>query len=253
MFDVHCHINDEQFAPDLEDVLARARAAGVEGLIDSAMDARDGARSLELAAENPGFVFTSLGLHPLNADPEEFRAVVELIRRNIDRIVALGEVGLDYWWGKEEEVREVQRRYFREFIALSKELHKPVIVHSRSAGKYALGILLEEGAESVLMHAFDGKPVHALRGVEAGYFFSIPPSIVRSEQKVKLARTVPLENLLLETDSPVLGPDKKERNEPANLPLVAKALAEIKGVPEETVIRVTRENTLRLFQLHPHS
>jgi TatD DNase family protein len=249
MFDVHCHLNDSQFDPDLSRVIERAKAAGVRGIIDSALNAQDFEKSLGISKENPGFVFTAAGLHPENVNPEEFERVSGLIREHSNRLVALGEVGLDYWWVKEDADRETQRGHFLRFIELSKEFNKPLIIHSRSAGKYAVNMLLEAGAERVLMHAFDGKVGHALRGAEAGFYFSIPPSVVRSEQKVKLARGLPLDRILLETDAPVLGPNKGDRNEPANLPLVARAIAEIKRIPVPDVILATRENTFRLFDL----
>jgi TatD DNase family protein len=247
MYDAHCHINDFQFDADLTDVLERAKDAGVLGIVDSALNADEIEKSLRISEENPGFVFTAAGLHPENVNPEEFERVVRLVREHKDRIVALGEVGLDYWWVKEETDREIQREHFKQFIALSKELDKPLIVHSRSAGKYAIDMLIEANAKKVLMHAFDGKAGHALRGAEFGFNFSVPTSVIRSEQKIKLAKLVPLERLLLETDSPVLGPDKKERNEPANLPLVARTIAELKRIDVEEVIGITRENTEKFF------
>jgi TatD DNase family protein len=249
MYDAHCHINDPQFDPDLDEVLERAKNAGVMGIVDSALNAEEIEKSLRISAANPGFVFTAAGLHPENVNPEEFDRVVRLVREHMDRIVALGEVGLDYWWVKEEADREIQREHFRGFIALAKELDKPLIVHSRSAGKYAIDMLIEANAKRVLMHAFDGKAGHALLGAEFGFYFSIPTSVVRSDQKVKLAKLIPLERLLLETDSPVLGPDKKERNEPANLPLVARKIAELKRIDVEEVIRMTRSNTISFFGL----
>jgi len=120
-------------------------------------------------------------------------------------------------------------------------------VHSRSAGRHTIAFLRERGARRVLMHAFDGRASAALEGVRAGYFFSIPPSVVRSAQKQKLARQVPLECLLLETDSPVLGPDPAIRNEPQNVTVACRAVADLKGIPPEEVARITTENARRLF------
>ncbi|RLI08208.1 hypothetical protein DRO32_02655, partial [Candidatus Bathyarchaeota archaeon] len=126
----------------------------------------------------------------------------------------------------------------------------PLVVHSRSAGKYAIQVLLEEGYDKVLMHAFDGRVGWALRGVrEGGFYFSIPTSVVRSQQKRKLAKALPLENLMVETDSPVLGPEKGVRNEPANLPLAVREVASIKGVGEGEVAGITFENAVRFFGL----
>jgi TatD DNase family protein len=156
-------------------------------------------------------------------------------------------VGLDYWVVREEPERELQREILKKFIELSKELNLPLNVHSRSAGRHAISMLLENNAGQVQMHAFDGKAAAALPAVEAGYYFSIPPSVVRSRQKQKLVKRLPLSCLLIESDSPVLGPAPQERNEPANIPLSVKAVAELKDVSEEEVIAAVTENTERLY------
>jgi len=138
---------------------------------------------------------------------------------------------------------------FEKFIELSEKLGLPIIVHSRSAGRDAINILVEKNARRVLMHAFDGKASYAMKGVEAGFFFSIPPSIVRSPQKQKLAARLPLENLLLESDSPVLGVDPLKRNEPANIVFSLREIARIKKVDLEIVAEETTRNAHRLFGL----
>ncbi len=148
---------------------------------------------------------------------------------------------------KRAEDRELQREIFRRQIALSLELDLPLNVHSRSAGRHAVAFLLEHGARRVQMHAFDGKPGAALAAVEAGYLFSVPPSVVRSRQKQRLVKRLPLECLLLETDSPVLGPDPGERNEPGNVRVVLRTVAELKAVSEDAVAEAVRENTRRLY------
>lgn len=197
-----------------------------------------------------------LGLHPDRfADSKapfpasETAAIVALIREHAEDIVGIGEVGLDYWVCQDEERRAAQREALSTLSALAMELGLPLNVHSRSAGRHTLELLMEQGNAKVLMHAFDGKAGHALKGAEAGYLFSIPPSIVRSPQKVKLARLLPLESLALETDSPVLGPVAGERNEPANAAISAAAIAEIKGLPEAQVRETCMENARRLFGL----
>ena len=161
--------------------------------------------------------------------------------------MAIGEVGLDFWVVKEEPHRELQKEILKGFISLARELDLPLNIHSRSAGRHAVALLLEYGASRVQMHAFDGKASAALPAVEAGFFFSIPPSVVRSRQKQKLVKNLPLSCLLVETDSPVLGPDPKQRNEPANVTISIKAIAELKGLVEEKVKDAVRENTVRLY------
>jgi TatD DNase family protein len=180
-------------------------------------------------------------------DLNEAEAMQGFIRRHANRLVALGEVGLDHWVAKDEEEWRIQEEILTKFVELSNELELPVNVHSRSAGRRCIAFLKEHGARRVLLHAFDGKAASAMEGVGAGYFFSIPPSVVRSAQKQKLVRSLPLECLLLESDSPVLGPDPAVRNEPMNVTVSCRAIAELKGVSPEEVARITTENARRLF------
>jgi TatD DNase family protein len=160
---------------------------------------------------------------------------------------AIGEVGLDFWIAGADADREVQREVFKQFIKIAGELDLPLNVHSRSAGRHAVAMLLENRAIRVQLHAFDAKVAAALPAVEAGYFFSIPPSIVRSRQKQKLVKQLPLSCLLLESDSPVLGPDRGQRNEPANALVALHAIAEIKDISREEVQEAVRENTWKLY------
>jgi TatD DNase family protein len=160
-------------------------------------------------------------------------------------------VGLDHWVTQDPALREQQHAAFRRIVALAEELDLPLNVHSRSAGRHTIDLLLTAGATRVLMHAFDGKAGHALRGAEAGFLFSIPPSVVRSPQKQKLIRALPLEALALETDSPVLGPEQGARNEPANLVISRDAIAQIKGLAPEAVAEQTVVNTWRVFGAPP--
>jgi TatD DNase family protein len=148
---------------------------------------------------------------------------------------------------KDDAAREIQRDIFCRFIELSKELDLPLNVHSRSAGRHAVKLLLECSAVKVQLHAFDGKASAALPAVEAGYLFSVPPSIVRSRQKQKLVKNLPLSCLLIESDSPVLGPDPQQRNEPANSILAIDAIADLKNVHREAVVEAVMENTRRLY------
>lgn len=245
--DTHAHLCDEAFADDLEEVLDRAREAGVESVVAVGENIADARTNLALAARFPKMVLPAAGLFPTNLDLQEGDELANLMREHAGEWVAVGEVGLDQWKVKDEEDRELQRQVFAGFIDLALELDLPLNVHSRSAGRQTIEFLLARGAKRVQMHAFDGRAANALPGVEAGYFFSVPPSVVRSSQKQKLVRQLPLEQLLLETDSPVLGAEPDQRNEPAGLLRSLGAIAEIKGLSVDEVAECLRKNTRRLY------
>ena len=244
--DTHTHICDEAFNADRADVLARAEQSGIRAIIAVGEDLADGEKNLALAREFP-ILKPAAGLYPTRLDFAAAEEVVAFIRANRTALWAIGEVGLDFWVVKAAEARAVQSDIFVRFIDLSIELDLPLNVHSRSAGRHAVDLLTRNGARRVQMHAFDGKITTARPALEAGYFFSVPPSIVRSRQKQKLVRHLPLDCLLVETDSPVLSPDPHGRNEPVNLKVSVRAIAEIKAVPEERVIEAVVANTRALY------
>jgi TatD DNase family protein len=246
LVDTHSHLCSSEFDHDLGEVLARARAAGVEAVVAVGETLADAERNLDLAEKFP-MVKPAAGLYPTFLERDQAEKIHTFIRIHRAQLAAIGEVGLDHWAVKEEADRELQREIFKGFIHLSQELGLPLNVHSRSAGRHVVAMLLEEGATRVQLHAFDGKASAALPAVEAGYFFSIPPSVVRSRQKQKLVKQLPLTCLLVETDSPVLGPEPGVRNEPANLSLAIRAIAEIKSLPEQSVAEAVSQNTARLY------
>jgi len=246
LFDAHAHMVAEEFRMDRGEVLRRAEDLGLSGIVSVVENLEEAEKNLALARQFP-LLKPAAGLYPTLLDPNQAAALVAFLREHREHLAAIGEVGLDYWKIQDPGQRQLQREIFSEFIALSVELDLPLNVHSRSAGLETIRFLKDHGARRVLMHAFDGKAASALEGVAAGFFFSIPPSVVRSPQKQKLVRCLPLECLLLETDSPVLGPDPKARNEPGNITVACKAVAEIKETPPDEVARITTENARRLF------
>lgn len=246
LVDAHAHICDPGFDKDRCKVLERAEQAGVAAVIAVGENLSDARKNLELA-KNHAILKPAVGLYPTYLDKDLAAEMIDFIHNNRSYLVAIGEVGLDYWKVKKEPEKEVQREIFKLFIELSKEIKLPLNIHSRSAGRHSLAFLLENNATQVHMHAFDGKAAAAMPGVEAGYFFSIPPSVIRSRQKQKLVKQLPLSCLLIETDSPVLGPLASERNEPANILYSIRAIAQLKRISEEKVISVVGENTKRLY------
>ncbi len=247
LIDTHAHLCDPAFEADLDRVLARARAAGVGAIISVGESLEDAERNLDLATAHADLVRPAAGLFPTRLDLGEAERLEDLIRRTRERWFGVGEIGLDYWKVQDEADREIQREIFGRFVDLARELDLPVNVHSRSAGQATIEMLLERGAPRVQLHAFDGRAAKAEPAIEAGFYFSVPPSIVRSRQKQKLVARLPLTHLLIETDSPVLGPEPQERNEPANVAISVRAIAEIKRVPEHEVIEQTTANALALY------
>jgi TatD DNase family protein len=257
MIDCHAHLAGAAFDADRDAVRRRAAQAGVRAVLVVGEDSQDNARVMRVIAgaePNGCVLLPCLGFHPDRfADDRplptrgEMDAAIDQIRDSADELAGIGEVGLDYWYVKDRERRRAQGELLERLAALSRELGLALNVHSRSAGHYALDLLSSAGVERVLMHAFDGKAAHAVRAAEAGFLFSVPPSVVRSGQKQKLVRRLPLESLALESDSPVLGPDRDARNEPANLRFARDFIARAHGVSEERVVEVTSANARRMF------
>jgi len=273
MVDTHAHLSSEEFSEDLDVVLEHAASVGVRAIVVVSQSLADARRVCEICRRGSSLtgmretsapaLLPAVGLHPVHVasleDDEkldmELRGLRQLLEAERDQIVAIGEVGLDFsrWIlpaGREEEVRARQRRAFREQLSWATEMDLPVSVHSRSAGHHALTELETMKVSRACLHAFDGRAVYAETAArKLGYFFSIPPSIVRSEQKQKLVSRVPLENLLLETDSPVLGPDVKTRNEPANVVRSLDMIAALRGVDREEIRQILWGNSLKAFPL----
>ncbi|XP_074548380.1 putative deoxyribonuclease TATDN3 isoform X2 [Halichoeres trimaculatus] len=255
--DCHCHISSRDFDKDIEDVVTNSKENGLLALVAVAEHAGEFEKIIELSQRFPGFIFPCLGVHPVqDASPEQQRgaslqdldAALPIIEKYKDHLIAIGEVGLDFTprYVNSDSDKESQRQVLIRQAQIAKELDLPLNVHSRSAGRPTIHLLKEQGVEKALLHAFDGKPSVAMEGVKAGYFFSIPPSIIRSEQQ-RLVKQLPLENICLETDSPALGPEKQVRNEPKNICISAEYISKIKGVSLQTVMEVTTQNALRLF------
>ncbi len=245
MIDIHCHLEDEVFDNNRNKIIENAKKAGVKAIITSGIGYNYAMKALSISDWK--YIFPSIGLPPY--DLSDFDRIIHFIEKNIDKIIAIGEVGLDYYLGK-EDTKDRQLKCFKYFIKLAKDYDLPLIVHSRSAGKYAIETLINEKAEKVVLHAFDGKVTYALKGINYGFYFSIPPSIIRSKQKQKLVNFLPIDFLMLESDSPVLGPNINEINEPKNIIFSINKIAEIKKISEEEVIEITTNNAKKLFNIN---
>jgi TatD DNase family protein len=242
--DTHCHIEQKVFNSDRETVLKRAEELGVH-VISSAISKDSWSAVIDIGMKYSN-VSASIGLDPLFMD--DIESAMSVLGTYQEDIVAVGETGLDHYRERDHTKRAAQESAFRRMISFALECKLPIQVHSRSAGKSALGVLSDMDAERVHMHAFDGKASLArIASRDLGYYFSIPTSVVRSPQKRKLVKAVDIERLLLETDSPVLGPEKGERNEPSNIVIALRAVADILRQDEEELREIVLENTLRLY------
>lgn len=256
--DCHCHISASEFEEDLEDVIQRTTQAGVRTLVAVTEEVREFDRVLQLQESYPDLVAPCFGLHPLQGGggpeqrsvrPQDLDAALLQFYKHKERIVAIGEIGLDFtpWCAPTQEDRDDQMKVFVKQLNIAKELDLPVNVHSRSAAKVTIATMREQAVSRALLHNFAGKPSVALEGVKAGFLFSFPPAVCRNQQRDKLIKQIPLEHICLETDSPALGLDKHVRNEPCNITLSCQYIADIKGLSPETVQLVTAQNAHRLF------
>ncbi|MHA1138252.1 MAG: TatD family hydrolase, partial [Candidatus Thorarchaeota archaeon] len=244
LIDTHCHLEQEEFDNDRDAVIEKAAHQGIH-TICSAITQDTWQKCLTISNAYKT-VYASIGLDPLLTDFNT--AAKEFILSNASDIVSIGEVGLDHYRERNHAQRDLQESVFKEFISIANELKIPIQVHSRSAGKSAIRVLEENDADAVHLHAFDGKSSYARTASnDLGYYFSIPTSVVRSPQKQKLVKAIAIEKLLLETDSPVLGPDKTERNEPSNIGIALTEVATILRRDEEELREIILENTLRLY------
>lgn len=244
--DCHCHLSADEFTQ-----------AGVKALVAVTEGASEFEKVILLSKTYPGFVFPCFGIHPLQGSGQDLHSVkiqdlepfLPLFQKYRADIVAVGEIGLDFtpWFAKTTQERDEQIKVFIKQLEISKELDLPVNVHSRSAAKVTIDTMKELGIRQALLHNFAGKPSVAMEGVQAGFCFSFPPAVSKTEQRVKLIRQIPLEHICLETDSPALGIDKHIRNEPGNIMICCEYIAKVKGISSDAVMEVTTQNALRLF------
>lgn len=248
LFDSHCHL--EEFEEDWRDVIRRAVEAGVVGMVTSPIYPDDAEKALALFRGHE-LVKVSIGLDVGEyGHDDEVNATIDLIREHSREIVAVGEVGLDYRILKTGgPPKERQKDVFRRFIDLAKELDKPLVIHSLWAQRPVLRILDEKGADRVVLHAFGGTPDDVKFAVERGWMISVPTNVVRSRNVQKVAKHTPIDYMVLESDSPVLAPNPRERNEPANIRISARFIAELKGYEVDQVADITTGNAVKVYGL----
>ncbi len=253
LIDTHAHLDMEEYAADFEAMLERARAAGVVHIISVSTDLPSLRKNLEIAAAHPGFITTTAGFHPHDAADRSEEDWRELERLAADpAVVAIGEIGLDYH--RDPAPRDLQASVFRRQIPLARRLGKPLAIHSRDAFADTMRILVEERAGDIggLFHCFSGNPDEARAVLDLGFQISIAGPLTYPKSRLpEVARVVPVERMVVETDAPFLAPQlhRGKRNEPAFVAETATALAAIKGLAERDVRRITTRNACALFRL----
>ncbi|MGF3555188.1 MAG: TatD family hydrolase, partial [Thermoplasmatota archaeon] len=236
LVDVHAHI-DSFNGENLEKVVSNSIGAGVKVIINNGIDKETNRRTLEISRKF-SIVKPALGLHPEfieKFDDGFIEEEIEFIKKQKNRIIAIGEIGLDYHWVKDQIMREKQKKMFKKFLFLAKELRKPIIVHSRDAETETISIIKEFNLKNVVMHCFGGDLNLVNEIIKNNWYISIPPIILRSNHFQNIVRNVPLSKILTETDAPWLSPYKNKKNEPAFITETIKKISEIKCLTQEEV------------------
>ena len=253
IFDTHAHYDDKQFDEDRDQILSSMQEQGVGTIVDASATVDSWERVLELTRRY-SFVYGMIGVHPDEVgdlNEENFARMEQLLHE--EKVVAVGEIGLDYYWDKEPEVQNAQRYWFRRQMELARETNLPVIIHSRDAAADTMEVMKEVHAEEIpgVIHCYSYSREMAQEFIKMGYYIGVG-GVVTFKNAKKLKETVeaiPLERILLETDCPYMAPEphRGTRNDSSNIPFVIAKIAELKGITAEEVERVTEENAGRLF------
>ena len=253
IFETHAHYDDDRFNEDRDELLQRLPEEGVGVVINSGASVESTRDTIRLAKEYD-HVYAAVGVHPTHIE-ELDESFMDWMREqtNWEKTVAIGEIGLDYYWKKEPEVQEKQRYWFGRQMELARETNLPIIVHSRDAAADTMQVMKEHHAEELkgIIHCFSYSKEMALEYVKMGYYIGIGGVITFKNAKklVEVVEAIPLERIVLETDCPYLTPEpyRGKRNNSLYLTYVRDKIAEIKGVSPEEVERITEANARTVF------
>ncbi|UAL47485.1 TatD family hydrolase [Sutcliffiella horikoshii] len=254
LFDTHVHLNADQYEEDLQEVIDRAQAEKVTNMVVVGFDRKTITRAIELV-EKYDFLYAAVGWHPVDAIDmtEEDLAWIEDLASH-EKVVAIGEMGLDYHWDKSP--KEIQKEVFRKQIQLAKKVKLPIVIHNRDATADVVQILKEEDAKEVggIMHCFTGSLEVAKECMEMNFYISFggPVTFKNAKKPKEVVKEIPMEKLLIETDCPYLTPHpyRGKRNEPGYVRLVAEQIAELKELTIEEVTEKTTANAKKLFGIN---
>lgn len=252
--DSHAHIYGREFSADFNEMLKRAAATGVGTIIAVGADLESSRLAVELA-ESHDNIYAAVGIHPHDAagvGDFDYEAI-EVLAKGSSRVVAIGEIGLDFY--RDRSPRPEQEAVFRRFIGIAKKLTLPIIIHDRDAHERIMAILEEESAAVIggVLHCFSGDVDMAQKCIDMGFYISIPGTVTyaNNRQLHEVVKSVKIEHMLIETDAPYLTPvpHRGKRNEPAYVRLTAEKVADLKGLSLADVARITSRNTSSLFRL----
>ena len=249
----HTHMDDSAFDEDRESLIEEIKNSGIKYMMNISASLRSIETSIELAKKHD-FIYTSVGIHPSETEDlnnKNFKWLKEQVF--FEKVKAIGEIGLDYYW--QEPEKEIQQYWFREQLKLAHEVNLPVIIHSREAAADTYRIMKEEKADKLngVIHCFSYTKETARDYLNWNYYFGIGGVVTfQNAKKLKEAvEYIPIENIILETDSPYLAPVpfRGKRNSSLNLPIIAQTIADIKKIDVEKVIEITADNTKKLYRL----
>lgn len=248
--DSHAHMYFDKFDDDLDDVIKKHREAQVTKVIVPAIDINTGYQAIKLAKKYDGY-YAACGIHPSDI-PDDIDVLDELLEQlKNTHVVALGEIGLDYYWDTSK--KEEQKKFFKAQLEIAKKLDLPVIIHNRSADEDVVKVLKEvDNHFKGVFHCYAGDEIMAKELIRMGFYISFTGNITfKKTDRIEALKSVPLERLLLETDSPFITPHphRGKRNDPSYIPLIAEKIAEIKEISLEEVAEVTTKNAIKLFSL----
>lgn len=251
LVDTHAHLEETD---DLKETIQDACSAGVIAIIAVGSDYQSNQQVLQIAEDYEGIVYPALGLHPSRINKAELERNLEFIESNINRTLCIGEIGLDY----HKRIRaladkDLQQTVFRETVGIACKYHRPISVHSRYAWRDAFTIVAESGIEKAVFHWYTGTSSVLREIIGRGYFLSATPAVFYHDEHRRAIKEAPLEQLLLETDSPVIygrGREFEFESRPADIWQSLKGTANVKGMNEAEIARSTTANAVRLFQLN---
>ncbi len=251
LIDTHCHLNSHKFKDNYEDVIKRALDNDVKVMIVVGFDHETNAKAIELAEKYP-FIYATVGFHPTDAKDikeKDFEKLIPLLKH--EKVVAIGECGLDFYWDKDHIEKQI--KVFERQIELSLEYDLPLIIHMRDASEATYNVLSEYENLKGIMHCYSGSKEMSEMFVNLGLHISLggPVTFKNGHKPKSVAEMVPLERLLVETDSPYLSPHpfRGKTNEPAKVKLIAEEIARIRNISYKEIARITSDNAIKLFGL----